>query len=126
MHASKFFYWLKSKLNRKLKDFDQENREIIEKYNNLNVYGDINIIIGEKEKFENLYKEEIKKNHDQKLFIDTQKRLINAISTAGGGVNTSGYMKSNQIIKENNLQRIPGNNLSFKVRPYTSNATGLF
>ena len=108
--------------NRKLKDFDQENRETVEKYNQLNLYGDINTILAEKEKFENLYKEETKKNHEQKIFIDTQKRLINSIGK--GGSNSQNSTKLSPLNRENSLQKIPSSITStFKARPYT---TGLF
>jgi len=71
-----------------------------DKFVALNMYGDIHELIRERDRYKAMYKEENKKNNNNKVMLDSQKRIfktglrsINNTMTGTGGYRptTSGY-----------------------------------
>ena len=104
---------------------EKEYKMQAEKYNKLNVYGDINEIIREKDKYENLYKDELKKNHESKIMLDTQKRMMSTFTS----FKSTGSLNGGSSPKIFALSQVspkysagPGP----RPRPVTSGFTGLY
>jgi len=62
-------------------------KEQADKFVELNVYGDIRQIIKERDQYRNLYKEEVKKNNDSKVAIESQKRLLKSAGKLSSSTN---------------------------------------
>jgi myosin heavy subunit len=61
---------------KKLKEREEELKKDANKFLELNVFGDINEIIRERDKYQKLYREEVKKYNESKVAIEAQKRLL--------------------------------------------------
>ncbi len=72
-------------------------KEQAQKYVDLNVYGDIHQIIKDRDQYKNLYREEFKKNNDNKIIIESQKRLLKSPSKNKLGTNMN--MNSQPILR---------------------------
>ena len=111
-------------LFRKLIEREKEYKLQAEKYNKLNVYGDINEIIKEKSQYETLYKEELKKNHENKIMLDTQKRSMSTLTS----IKTSGYFgggtSTPKIFALSQVSPTVTVNFGNRARPVTSGFTG--
>jgi len=61
---------------KKLLEKEEELKKNADKFIELNVYGDINDIVKERDKYKVLYRDEVKKGNVSKIAVESQKRLL--------------------------------------------------
>ena len=71
-------------MTREYKENEKDLRSQADKYTELNVYGDIHQLIKDRDRYKDLYREEFKKNNENKVTIESQKRLLKTTSKPGG------------------------------------------
>ena len=59
-----------------MKGKNKDLQGLAQKYIDLNVYGDVDKIVQEREEYYKLYKDEIKRSNDLKVAMESQKRLL--------------------------------------------------
>ena len=71
-----FWFILIIKIQRKMREKNKELQMMADKYTELNIYGDVNEIIQERDKYAKYHKEQVKIANDIKIAMDAQKRLL--------------------------------------------------